>query len=486
MAGPESGELQVTLGTRAQRAPDARKIPPDVESLQVSETHEIQRDGSYVSGIAVHFRPPRWYGELRYDVFVEDAAAASGQFVCIGSLKRDGGFLHSHRFIRGRTYTVAVVSTSDGKHIDPADAPNASVTIAAETGAAPPDVADFDAQPDCDVLFTWTPVVETRNDVRHYEIRQGATWAGGSLVCRVWGWRVAKARVPALSLPLALPADPTFHIKAVTGTSLESDTEDSDTLTAIELICLGPCLPPCYVCGAGITFVNVDEVTVGSASFESHVRDSTDEHDIRWTAALSANITVVGAPGGLDVGAEAADTWYAVHVIGDSTCVLAAAALLSLSATAPTLPTGYDKFRRVGWVRNNGSSAFLRFTQTCDGPVRHYEYDEARTALQVLAGGNAIVFTTVSMVSLIPPDSRDALLAVGVDPQTVNDGLRLRPTGSTVLEANAVERLTPGVTQQVDALPTRVTVGASQDIDYAVTSVATMADIYVVGFVDHI
>lgn len=243
--------------------------------------------------------------------------------------------------------------------------------------------------------------------------------------------------------------------------------------------------PTGYISGGGLSFLTVSTVTLGASGFPSQARDSTDVFTIRWTGLLTANITASGA-NGLDAGSEAADTWYAVHVIGDEGGVQPTASLLSTSATAPTLPAGYTVFRRVGWARNNGLSNFLRFTQTCDGPVRHYEYDEDRTVLQVLAGGNAILFATVSMVSLIPPDSRDALLAVGLDPQTVNDGLRLRPTGSAVLEVNAVVRLTPGVTQQVDMLPTRVMVGASQDIDYAVTSAATLADIYVVGFVDHI
>jgi hypothetical protein len=78
------------------------------------------------------------------------------------------------------------------------------------------------------------------------------------------------------------------------------------------------------------------------------------------SVSLSANIAVSGA-NGLDAGAEASDTWYSIWVIyNPATATLAA--LLSTSATSPTLPSGYTYKARVGWVRNDGS-AFRQFVQ---------------------------------------------------------------------------------------------------------------------------
>ncbi|MGE3583050.1 MAG: hypothetical protein AB7J28_16735 [Hyphomonadaceae bacterium] len=82
----------------------------------------------------------------------------------------------------------------------------------------------------------------------------------------------------------------------------------------------------------------------------------------RLTAVnVTATITTSGA-NGLDTGAEAANTWYSIWVIynpGSGTT----ASLLSTSATNPTMPSGYTFKRRVGWVRNDAGSDFLRFTQ---------------------------------------------------------------------------------------------------------------------------
>lgn len=86
------------------------------------------------------------------------------------------------------------------------------------------------------------------------------------------------------------------------------------------------------------------------------------------SVSLSANITVSGA-NGLDTGVEASSTWYYLWIISDGTT---AAALLSTSATAPTMPANYTYKTRVGGVYNNGSGNFWTFRQLDDHyfPVR--------------------------------------------------------------------------------------------------------------------
>jgi len=66
-----------------------------------------------------------------------------------------------------------------------------------------------------------------------------------------------------------------------------------------------------------------------------------------------------GLPNGLDTGGESSDAWYYVYVIWDGTTV---ASLFSLSATTPTLPTGYTYKALVGAVRNV-SSDLVYFVQ---------------------------------------------------------------------------------------------------------------------------
>jgi hypothetical protein len=78
---------------------------------------------------------------------------------------------------------------------------------------------------------------------------------------------------------------------------------------------------------------------------------------------LSANTGAAsGAANSLDTGAWAFSTWYYVFVING---VSGTALLFSLSATAPTLPSGYTYLARVGSIRTQSATNFnpLAFKQ---------------------------------------------------------------------------------------------------------------------------
>lgn len=109
--------------------------------------------------------------------------------------------------------------------------------------------------------------------------------------------------------------------------------------------------------------VNTVTVTAGQATADdgSYVMNLSSS-----LAKLLSSAWAVGTGnGGLDTGAEAANTWYHVWLIARSDTGVVDA-LLSTSATAPTMPTNYDKKRRIGSIRNNASSNILDFIQRGD------------------------------------------------------------------------------------------------------------------------
>jgi hypothetical protein len=69
--------------------------------------------------------------------------------------------------------------------------------------------------------------------------------------------------------------------------------------------------------------------------------------------------------GALDTGTIAANTWYHVHLI-QRTDTGIVDLLASLSASAPTMPSSYTLFRRIGSMKTDGSSKWLAFTQVED------------------------------------------------------------------------------------------------------------------------
>lgn len=82
------------------------------------------------------------------------------------------------------------------------------------------------------------------------------------------------------------------------------------------------------------------------------LKNASNEQVVVNALALSINSAAVGA-NGLDTGVLAASTWYAVWVIWNGTTT---AGLLSLSATAPTMPAGYTYKARTGWIRTDASA----------------------------------------------------------------------------------------------------------------------------------
>jgi hypothetical protein len=96
--------------------------------------------------------------------------------------------------------------------------------------------------------------------------------------------------------------------------------------------------------------------------------DSTNTAMMALAAAITkttAAWAVGSGSGALDTGAIANSTWYHVHQIRrPDTGVVDV--LISLSATAPTLPANYTQFRRIGSLQTNASAQWVAFTQLGD------------------------------------------------------------------------------------------------------------------------
>jgi hypothetical protein len=109
----------------------------------------------------------------------------------------------------------------------------------------------------------------------------------------------------------------------------------------------------------------------GSASFgvaAGQAVDSTNVDVLNFPSAVTKTTgpwAVGSGNGALDTGAIAINTWYHVYLIKrPDTGVVDV--LISLSATAPTLPSGYTLFRRIGAMRTDPSLHWTSFTQFGD------------------------------------------------------------------------------------------------------------------------
>lgn len=226
--------------------------------------------------------------------------------------------------------------------------------------------------------------------------------------------------------------------------------------------------PRGYVRGFVTSWTSVSSVTIGMGDG----RSSDNLTDIVLAAPVVVDITVAGA-GGLDAGAEAANTWYYAHVIADSTGVNPTRGLLSASATAPVLPPGYDRSRRVGSVRNTAASNFRQFATSGFGSERTVQYTDAITNRQVLVGGAAVVVTAVVCATLIPPTSRVGGFQYG---QRGTVGANLYDDPANAL-ATMQRTLVPG-----GMTTDWVRISAAREIGYANAAAGGLVDIWVTGY----
>lgn len=135
------------------------------------------------------------------------------------------------------------------------------------------------------------------------------------------------------------------------------------------------------------------------------VKNAAGQQKVLNGVALAINSASAGA-NGLDTGVLAASTWYSKWVIYNPT-TQAVAGLLSLSATAPTMPAGFTHRARVGWIRTDASANKfpLAFTQAGRN-VQHVvaagtNVTDFRQMASGSTGGTTLV--AVAVGAFVPP-----------------------------------------------------------------------------------
>lgn len=125
--------------------------------------------------------------------------------------------------------------------------------------------------------------------------------------------------------------------------------------------------------------------------------DSTNTHFIKITTTFTKSLASFAAGtgnGGLDTGTTlgAINTPYFILAILNPTTG-ATDYILSLSATAPTLPTGFTIFRVVGWDKTDGSKNLLQIQQRGD----KFIYGATVIDANAITVGTTAVLTTLTV-----------------------------------------------------------------------------------------
>ncbi len=186
---------------------------------------------------------------------------------------------------------------------------------------------------------------------------------GSSRGIYIWnGAAVAATRATWADAGTELFSGVTIHVREgtvnadtnwqLTSPNTENPVIGTDALTFVQV---GASSTTAAVSGA---FKNLQASATG---LSANVTVTADEVVVKggsgqYKTLETVNLTVAGTANGangLDTGALATNTWYSLWVIWNGAT---AAGLMSLSATAPTMPSGYTHKARIGWIKTDGTA----------------------------------------------------------------------------------------------------------------------------------
>lgn len=267
----------------------------------------------------------------------------------------------------------------------------------------------------------------------------------------------------------------------------------------------------------GLTVANVGALLADNVSTANLIvssgqgRDSTDINDIvlpntitQATAiatgnpnnvpidANAPNYTLNFANGaranGLDTGALAAATLYAVYAIASSNSAVQPATLLSLSFSQPLLPFGFDMYRRIGSVFSNAAgTGFTYFHQRGNGSGR-FTYYMTNFPTAVVAGASA-TWAPVTLTTWVPSTASHVVIKSVLTSDAGATRTVIYDADAAVTVANGAAGAqimsSPASTVTSSSLFVPVTTAAAvQTIQYAVSNTAAAVAVTIEGFLD--
>lgn len=208
-------------------------------------------------------------------------------------------------------------------------------------------------------------------------------------------------------------------------------------------------------------------------------RDSTDIYDMILSSAVTIDTGVVGL-NGIDTGVLQASKLYYVLLVSDPVNGLPTGAMVSLSSSAPIMPSGYGVFRVIGYMMTDASTHFLACYNSGDQNARVFKFDAPQAT--AVTAGNATSYTAVSLANLVPPiENLEVSIAYSFTPGAASRVLNLTPGNATGNAVTVTGQVTSVVVSGNADLFARVTAGVPE-VDYKVSNSGDAVALNVAGF----
>lgn len=168
------------------------------------------------------------------------------------------------------------------------------------------------------------------------------------------------------------------------------------------------------------------DVTADAILLVDNITDTNYHRSIlRTSVSVSIDTQASNGANALDSGSQVANTWYYVYVIFNPTTGTTAG-LMSTSATAPTMPSGYTYAALVSCIRCNSTNSLRKFWQTqrrlhLAPAVSGASFDTEVTFITAFTGpgigtwaaASAAAGPTQAISALLPPIAKTAFGVMG-------------------------------------------------------------------------
>lgn len=231
--------------------------------------------------------------------------------------------------------------------------------------------------------------------------------------------------------------------------------------------------------GSAPVWASNTTITMGTLNCLDSLRTS-----LITCSSVTLNFSTTGL-NGLDTGTIASNTWYYIYAILNPT-TLATGYLASTSATSPTLPSGFTRFRLLTAVTTLAGSAVLDNVDWFNWGNQHtVRYNNTTTDKQVLTGGTATAFTTISASTTAPIGTTQLQLAIYGGTSNGERATWLRKTGSGVSDGRRVHMFFDDYSSFTNIYLTSAEIGlnSSRQFDYRVSGAGLAVSIWATGYI---
>lgn len=224
----------------------------------------------------------------------------------------------------------------------------------------------------------------------------------------------------------------------------------------------------------------------------SRVRSSDDTHNIIASSNITISLQTAGA-NGLDTGVIAANTWYYLYFIKNSSTGAVAGLFSTVNESTSgsiTLPTGYDKKRQLKVAFRTNTGPYIL-------PFIHYPAENRIMYLDYFFGASSTAYNhfvpaagTVSLASWVPAISTTAIMGVSgyITGSAVPGYIGLKPTYGSYYHylVETGISLTGGSIASgyaCSASGVQIIVDGAQQVTYTVSGAWARIDMFVQGFI---